>query len=106
MARIRRATRSGQPGFSSRSVEGFTGQKVSSERVTKGGIRVLFARNPAKHQDDPLGFTNHADVPNPNAAPNPKIVNVSGLKRRSFVPFGGGVKGIVNRSVNRRIKKS
>lgn len=105
MPKIRRATKSGQPGFTTRSVEGFTGDEVSSERETKDRVTIRLARNPAKHQDDPLGFTNHARVPNPNAAPNPKIVNATGLKRRSFVPFGGGVKGVINRAANRNIKK-
>lgn len=102
MPRILRARKSGTPGFTTRSVEGFTGERVSADRETMGGVRRLFARNPAKHQTGPLGFTNHADIPNPNAAPNPRIIDGSGIRRRSVV---SGIKHVVNRSSNRSLRK-
>lgn len=102
MTRILRARKSGQPGMSTRTVEGFTGDRVSADRETKSSVRRLFARNPAKHQTDPLGFTNNARVPNPNAAPNPRILDGSSIKRRSVV---NGIKHVVNRGANRSLRK-
>ncbi len=101
MARIKRATRSGQPGFVTRSVEGFTGNRVSGDRETKSSVRRLFARNPAKNQTDITNFTNHARVPNPNAAPSPQIINGSQVKRTSVT----GRFSIRNRSLNSRITR-
>lgn len=103
MASIRRARKKGQPGFSTRSVEGHTGAKVSADGVKKGGVRILLRRDPAKHQSDPLGFTNHADVPNPNAAPRPRILDGSSGRRLSTLK--AGVKSVANKGVNRRISK-
>jgi hypothetical protein len=103
LARIRRVRKAGQPGFITRSVEGFTGKRVSSEREGKSGVRILLTRNPAKHQTGPLGFTNHADIPNPNAAPNPRILD--GSRGRRLSTLKAGVKSVANRGVNRSITK-
>lgn len=105
MPRILRARRSGEPGRITRSVETFTGTPVSADRETKAGVRRLFARNPAKHQDDPLGFTNDPDIPNPNAAPSPRIINGSIFKRQSITTLGAGATRVVNRGINRALKK-
>jgi hypothetical protein len=104
LAKILRARKSGQPGFTvSGSVERATGREVSSEREGKRGVRILLTLNPAKHQDDPLGFTNHADIPNPNATPRPGILNGSiGRRLSTLAP---GLKRVRNRSTNRSIKK-
>lgn len=48
MAKIRRVTKSGVPGFTSRSVSGFTGDKVSRDRVSIDGVKRVFARDPNK----------------------------------------------------------
>ena len=103
MAKIVRATKKGQPGFSTRSVEGYTGQRVPADGASKRSIRTLLARNPAKHQDNPLGFTNHPDIPNPNSTPRPRILNGTILKRAAVIL--PGVKSVRNRSLNRRITK-
>jgi hypothetical protein len=103
LAKILRVRKSGQPLPRMRSVAGWTGDAVSSERETKRSVRILFARNPAKNQDDPLGFTNHASIPNPNAVPSPRILNGRiGFRRSTLAP---GLKSIVNRSANRSISK-
>lgn len=49
MARILRVRKSGEPaGFSTRSVEGFTGNSVGADRVGRAGVRRVFARDPNK----------------------------------------------------------
>lgn len=103
MAKILRVRKSGQPLPKMRSVAGWTGDAVSADREGKRGVRILLARNPAKNQDDPLGFTNHAAIPNPNAVPSPRILNGRvGFRLSTLAP---GLKSVVNRSTNRRITK-
>ena len=109
MARILRARRSGEPGgVRNQTVEGYTGQRVSSDREGKAGVRRLFARDPRKGAfvnfgtvRDILGFTNHADIPNPTPGSSPRILNGTSVLRGARTRR----KGVANRSANTRITK-
>lgn len=91
----------GRPGYKMpRAGGGFVNRTKASKF---GGVRRLIARNPADAKtnlNQILGFTNDPDVPNVNAAPNPRILKAPG-PRRSVVM---GIEHVVNRATNRRIR--
>lgn len=112
MPKILRARRSGEPGKRTGSVEGFTGQRVSADRASKSGVRRLFARDPAKGafvnfgtDKDILDFRNDPDVPNVNAAPSPTIINGSSAARQSVSKLKASASRVINRSVNRSLRR-
>ena len=101
----------GRPGFKTKGadISQVGGGRVSKTKASKRGVRRLIAKNPANGRSANIGterdlgrFTNSPVVPNTTATPSPRILRAPVVGKNAVAK---GVKRVVNRSTNRRVRK-
>lgn len=95
----------GRPGGWGKGINRFTGRFVGKDRVAKGSVKRLFARNPADGKLANIGTKRDVNpnvAVNQQAVPSPRIVKASNDARNATATHRSfGTKGSSNRSIRR-----